>query len=144
MRQLQSSPLPPFPKTPVQSTKVGESDTTNLLYFPCTAFTFILQIHPSYQFNLPPHQFARHPVIPRRRHINRLHKFTYIPQFSFFLQSSEMTVRRSPRHAAHFLKIITEHYIVIGKIFLQPHIYLYFRQGFRVARILAPADLDTS
>ena len=69
--------------------------------------------------------------------------FTYIFQFTFFQQSPEMTIRRSPCHAAYFLKIITKHYIMIDKIFLQPHIYLYLRQGFRMACILAPADFST-
>ena len=36
-----------------------------------------------------------------------------------------MTIRRSPCHAAYFLKIITKHYVMIGEIFLQPHIYLH-------------------
>lgn len=32
---------------------------------------------------------------------------------------------------------------MIGEIFLQPHIYLHSRQGFRMACILAPAALNT-
>ena len=93
-------------------------------YHAFTIFTDTLQIDAySNRFHLPPEHITRYPVITRCSHINRLHTFADISQFTFFQQSPEMTIRRSPCHAAYFLKIITKHYVMIGEIFLQPHIY---------------------
>ena len=133
-----------FPKHLSRAGKRVKASMQKPFYHAFTTFTDTLQIDAySNRFHLPPEHITRYPVITRCSHINRLHTFTYIFQFTFFQQSPEMTIRRSPCHAAYFLKIITKHYIMIDKIFLQPHIYLYLRQGFRMACILAPADFST-
>lgn len=133
-----------FPKPLSRAGKRVKATMQKPFYHAFTTFTDTLQIDAySNRFHLPPKHITRHPVITRCSHINRLHTFADISQFTFFQQSPEMTIRRSPCHAAYFLKIITKHYIMIDKIFLQPHIYLYLRQGFRMACILAPADFST-
>ena len=134
-----------FPKPLSRAGKRVKASMQKSFYHAFTTFTDTLQIDAySNRFHLPPKHITRHPVITRCSHINRLHTFADISQFTFFQQSPEMTIRRSPCHAAYFLKIITKHYVMIGEIFLQPHIYLHLRQRLRRARILTPALTPTN
>lgn len=133
-----------FPKPLSRAGKRVKATMQKPFYHAFATFTDTLQIDAySNRFHLPPEHITRYPVITRCSHINRLHTFADIFQFAFFQQSPEMTIRRSPCHAAYFLKIVAKHYVMICEIFLQPHIYLHLRQRLRMARILTPTGFDT-